>query len=141
MVVTNTELVGNLKITKTVNKVDSVHGIAAFTFKITCPDESILYRTISFEGDLATDTSKEVVIKNLPVGSYKVEELTALRYECKSENPQEKDVVKNTTTEYNFRNEKEYDGNYSHTDVIVNKVVFNEDGSVTMTQEKSSVSE
>lgn len=141
LVVTNTELVGNLKITKTVNKVDSVHGIAAFTFKITCPDESILYRTISFEGDLATDTSKEVVIKNLPVGSYKVEELTALRYECKSENPQEKDVVKNTTTEYNFRNEKEYDGNYSHTDVIVNKVVFNEDGSVTMTQEKSSVSE
>ena len=146
LVITNTELVGNLKITKTVDKVDSVHGIAAFTFKITCPDESILYRTISFEGDLATDTSKEVVIKNLPVGSYKVEELTALRYECKSENPQEKDVAKNATTEYFFRNEKEYDGNYSHTDVIVNKVVFEKDADgniigATTSQEKSSTSD
>ena len=146
LVVTNTELVGNLKITKTVDKVDSVHGIAAFTFKITCPDESILYRTISFEGDLATDTSKEVVIKNLPVGSYEVEELTALRYECKSENPQEKDVAKNATTECFFRNEKEYDGNYSHTDVIVNKVVFEKDADgniigVTTSKEKTSTSD
>lgn len=141
LVVTNTELVGNLKITKTVNKVDSVHGVAAFTFKITCPDKSILYRTLSFEGDLATDTSKEVIIRNLPVGQYIIEELDTLRYECKSKNPQEKSITKNATTEYSFRNEKVYDGNYSHTDVIVNKVVFNEDGSVTMTQEKSSASD
>ncbi len=141
LVVTNKEVVGALKITKTVNRVDSEHGAAAFMFKITCADGSVLYRTITFEGDIDTDTTKSVVVADLPLGECTVEELSALRYECVSDASQTKTIKANETTEYSFRNEKEYDGNYSHTDVVVNKVVFNEDGSVTMTQEKSSTSE
>lgn len=139
--VTNTEVVGSLKITKTVNRVDSKHGVATFIFKITCADGSVLYRTITFEGDVDMDATKSVVVTDLPVGECKVEELSALRYECVSNASQRKTINAKETTEYSFRNEKEYDKNYSHTDVVVNKVVFNEDGSVTMTQEKSSTSE
>lgn len=141
LVVTNKEVVGSLKITKTVNRVDSEHGAAAFIFKITCADGNILYRTITFEGDIDKDTTKSVVVADLPVGECTVEELTALRYECKSDVLQTKAIEAKKTTEYSFRNEKDYDKNYSHTDVVVNKVVFNEDGSVTMTQEKSSTSD
>lgn len=139
--VTNTEVVGSLKITKTVNRVDSKHGVATFIFKITCADGSVLYRTITFEGDVDMDATKSVVVTDLPVGECIVEELSALRYECVSNASQRKTINAKETTEYSFRNEKEYDKNYSHTDVVVNKVVFNEDGSVTMTQEKSSTSE
>ncbi len=141
LVVTNKEVVGALKITKTVNRVDSEHGAAAFMFKITCADGSVLYRTITFEGDIDKDATKSVVVADLPLGECTVEELSALRYECVSDASQTKTIKANETTEYSFRNKKEYDGNYSHTDVVVNKVVFNEDGSVTMTQEKSSTSE
>jgi len=146
LVVTNTELVGNLKITKTVNRVDSVHGVAAFTFKITCEDGSVLYRTITFEGDIDSDTTKSVTVADLPVGECTVEELTALRYECKSDVSQTKTIEADKTTEFSFRNKKEYDKNYSHTDVIVNKVVFEKDASGNITkaitsQEKSSTSD
>mgnify|MGYP003289516267 CR=1 FL=1 len=146
LVVTNKEVVGSLKITKTVNRVDSEHGAAVFTFKITCADGSVLYRTITFEGDIDTDITKSVTVADLPVGECTVEELTALRYECKSDVSQTKTIEADKTTEFSFRNEKEYDKNYSHTDVIVNKVVFEKDASGNITkaitsQEKSSTSD
>ncbi len=143
LTIINTELVGNLKITKTVfredgeNPVDAVHGDATFIFKITClndidkeDDDTVLYRTISFtesETVSVAGRTKSVTVENLPVGSYTVEELSALRYTCTSQNPQDRDVVKNATAEINFSNEKTYDGNYSHTDVVVNKVTFERD--------------
>lgn len=146
LVVTNKEVVGSLKITKTVNRVDSEHGAAAFTFKITCADGNVLYRTITFEGDIDKDATKSVVVADLPVGECTVEELTALRYECVSDVSQTKSIEANEITEYNFRNEKDYDGNYSHSDVIVNKVTFEKDANgniigATTSQEKSSTSE
>ena len=162
LTIINTELVGNLKITKTVfredgeNPVDAVHGDAVFIFRITChndlnkkDDDTVLYRTISFtesETESVAGRTKSVTVENLPVGSYTVEELTALRYECKSDVSQTKTIEADKTTEFSFRNEKEYDKNYSHTDVIVNKVVFEKDASGNITkaitsQEKSSTSD
>lgn len=154
LTIINTELVGNLKITKTVfredgeNPVDAVHGDATFIFKITClndidkeDDDTVLYRTISFtesETVSVAGRTKSVTVENLPVGSYTVEELYSLRYECTSDRVQTKIVEANATQEYSFSNKKTYDGNYSHTDVAVNKVTFekNEDGSIKVTYDR-----
>ena len=88
---------------------------------------------VLFEGDIDNEASKSVVIANLPVGEYTVEELSALRYECKTDVIQTKNVEADRTTEFAFRNEKAFGGNYSHTDVVVNKVTFNKDenGNIT----------
>lgn len=143
LTIINTELVGNLKITKTVfredgdNPVDAVHGDAVFIFKITChndlnkeDDDTILYRTISYtesETESEAGRTKSVTVENLPVGSYTVEELYSLRYECTSNRVQTDSVEADYTPNYSFSNKKVYDGNYSHTDVAVNKVTFERD--------------
>lgn len=116
---------GALKIVKTVDKVNTVHGNATFTFKITCPDGSILYRAMTF----SEEGTKAVEIKDLPVGNYKVEELDTIRYELAEGYSQSlvKAVEANKTTNYEFSNTKVFEKYYSHADVAVNVVTFNRD--------------
>lgn len=132
---------GNLKIIKTVDKVDTVHGEANFTFKITCPDGSVLYRVITFD----KEGTKAVEIKDLPLGEYKVEELDTIRYELVNGYSQSlvKEVESEKTTDYEFSNTKVYEKYYSHADTAVNVVTFNRDeegniASSTITTKKSS---
>lgn len=132
---------GNLKIIKTVDKVDSVHGEANFTFKITCPDGSVLYRVITFD----KKGTKAVEITDLPLGEYKVEELDTIRYELVNGYSKSlvKEVESEKTTDYEFSNTKVYERYYSHADTAVNEVTFNrdEEGNITsstITTKKSS---
>lgn len=132
---------GNLKIIKTVDKVDTVHGEANFTFKITCPDGSVLYRVITFD----KKGTKAVEITDLPLGEYKVEELDTIRYELVNGYSKSlvKEVESEKTTDYEFSNTKVYEKYYSHADTAVNVVTFNrdEEGNITsssITTEKSS---
>ena len=118
--------VGSLVITKTVDEVNMVHGEATFTFKIEGPEGEVLYRTITFDEEIANGASKSVTISNLPVGTYKVTELTTLRYKCVNAE-QSKDVVAEQTTNFEFYNEKVFDKYYSHSDVKVNVVTFERD--------------
>lgn len=141
LTVTNVEQPGALKIIKTVDKVDAVHGDATFTFKVTCPDGSVLYRTMTF----SKAAMQEVVIDNLPVGTYVVEELDTLRYELVDgyAKSQSKDVEAEKTTEYEYSNTKVFEKFYSHTDVAVNVVSFDRDDngniiSSTISRETSS---
>ncbi|MBS7303701.1 MAG: fibro-slime domain-containing protein, partial [Lachnospiraceae bacterium] len=145
-VIENTPAPGSLIIKKTVNKVDDVHGVATFTFKITCPDGSILYRTITFtEDDTKESCTKSVRIANLPVGDYTVEELPTLRYKCVSDSEQTKSVEANQTTTFEYENEKCFENYYSHADVMVNKVTFTKDDEgntiAQISMEKSSTSD
>lgn len=132
---------GNLKIIKTVDKVDTVHGEANFTFKITCPDGSVLYRVITFD----KKGTKAVEITDLPLGEYKVEELDTIRYELVNGYSKSlvKEVESDKTTDYEFSNTKVYEKYYSHADTAVNVVTFNrdEEGNITsssITTKKSS---
>ena len=144
LAITNVQKTGALKIVKNVDKVDTVHGDATFTFKITCPDNSVLYRTMIF----TAAGKQETTIENLPAGSYIVEELDALRYECKSDKVQEKAVIAGADepTVYEYSNEKVFENYYSHTDTVINVVTFerNEDGTITgstITQQTVTVNE
>jgi len=128
-VIENTPAKGPLTITKTVDKVDAVHGIATFTFKIECPDGTILYRTLSFE----QGGTESVTINDLPLGKYKVTELSALRYEMVEMVSDDLDTdgkINLDSTDgasVSFTNKKDFEELYSHTDVIVNKVTFERD--------------
>ena len=138
----NTPNKGKLKITKTVDRVDEVHGTAAFMFKITTAEGKVLYRTISFESSNSEQT-KSVVVDHIDVGICKVEELASIRYSSIGGTVKETTVVPDKTAGVEFTNEKDFDSYYSHSDVIVNKVVFakDEEGNIlgaTLSQEKMS---
>lgn len=124
--------VGSLVITKTVDEVNMVHGEATFTFKIEGPEGEVLYRTITFDTEVTNGASKSVTISNLPVGTYKVTELTTLRYKCVNAE-QSKEVVADQTTGFDFYNEKVFDNYYSHSDVKVNVVTFERDADGNIT--------
>lgn len=136
LVMTNIPDNGALVITKTVDKVNLIHGKAAFVFKIEGPEDMVLYRTITFDEETQTQTSKSLRIANLPVGDYTVTELSALRYKL-DEAASDQGVVKQVSAvaepEFQFKNTKDYDNYYSHTDVCVNKVTFTKDenGNIT----------
>lgn len=131
--VINKQELGALVIKKTVDKVELVHGKASFTFKITCPDETVLYRTITFDSEVMDGASKEVTIANLPVGEYVVEELETLRYECQSEVKQTGEVTADVTPVFEYKNKKVFENYYSHTDTKVNAVTFERDKSGNIT--------
>ncbi len=145
-VIENTPERGALKITKTVDRVETVHGAASFTFKIEGPEGMALYRTITFEEDTAQEATKSVTITNLPAGSYTVTELDALRYECITEKEQTREVTAEKTPEFVYKNKKIFENYYSHTDNVVNRVSFIRDGegNITgsvITREKTSCDE
>lgn len=129
----NTPERGALKITKTVDKVETVHGAASFTFKIEGPEGMVLYRTITFEGETGGEATKSVTVTGLPAGSYTVTELDALRYECITEKEQTKEVTAEETPEFAYKNKKVFENYYSHTDNVVNQVSFIRDGEGNIT--------
>ena len=124
----NSPAVGSLTIEKEVTKVDSVHGTAAFIFKIECSDnKTILYRTISF-----TEAGKKSVkIADLPFGTYKVTELKALRYQVEGESEKEAIINSAAGATVSYTNNKVFEQLYSHTDVMINKITFDSEGVAT----------
>lgn len=134
--VTNTRKV-DLKIEKKINKVDLTNGDPIFTFKITCPDDSVMYKSIRFTNE--NKLEKEITIKDLPIGKYTVEELPTIRYEqCddkfESIVKDAKSITLTSTGEnkVTFYNKLIYDDNFSHTDMVENKFTI-EGGKVTIT--------
>ncbi|MFR9059709.1 hypothetical protein [Eubacterium callanderi] len=149
--VTNTRKLGSLKITKTItddSKVDYMDGDPIFTFKITGPNNiegqepQVFYRTLRLSKDVGKTAS--IIIDNLPIGEYTVEELNTMRYTCTSDNPQTDTVQQNNTeetkntppTEFSFTNQLTNEDYFSHTDVVENSFKIGEDGTVTVEKHK-----
>lgn len=149
--VTNTEKLGSLKITKMItddSKVDYNDGDPIFTFKITGPlkiegqEPMVLYRTLRLSETVGK--SAYVIVDNLPVGEYQVEELSTMRYTCQSENPQTATVEQNNTdatqnvapADFVFTNNLTNKDYFSHTDVVENSFKIGEDGTVTVEKHK-----
>ncbi|MEG2821247.1 MAG: fibro-slime domain-containing protein [Lachnospiraceae bacterium] len=132
--VTNTMKLSQLTIIKNIEGLESVNGDGIFTFKITCPDGVVLYKTMRFTED--SKTSQSVTIGNLPFGTYQVEELDTMRYTLQGEAVRsvELDTAEGETVTYT--NKRTYESNYSHTDVVVNKFTVNADGSITCKPDK-----
>ena len=148
---TNTLKLGSLKITKTItddSKVDYMDGDPIFTFKITGPNNiegqepQVFYRTLRLSKDVGKTAS--IIIDNLPIGEYTVEELNTMRYTCTSDNPQTDTVQQNNTeetkntppTEFSFTNQLTNEDYFSHTDVVENSFKIGEDGTVTVEKHK-----
>ena len=127
---------GQLKIIKTVNRVDEVHGDAVFQFEIKNDTTGeTWYKTISFTGPINSNTSKFVVLENLPYGNYTITELNTLRYTCDSENPKSVTInSENKEREVRFKNKKTFDNNFSHADVIENSFTVKPDGTLGIKQ-------
>lgn len=149
--VTNTRKLGSLKITKTItddSKVDYMDGDPIFTFKITGPNNiegqepQVFYRTLRLSKDVGKTAS--IIIDNLSIGEYTVEELNTMRYTCTSDNPQTDTVQQNNTeetkntppTEFSFTNQLTNEDYFSHTDVVENSFKIGEDGTVTVEKHK-----
>jgi fibro-slime domain-containing protein len=85
----NEKLTGSLKIRKTIDRVIAARGCPTFMFRVTqTKDENgntirsgpEYIRAISFE--LNDSRTKEVLLSGLPIGTYRIEELSALNYEA-----------------------------------------------------------
>lgn len=141
---TNKPNVGDLKITKKIDKVNTVYGAATFTFKIENGDGYVLYRTITF--DQQTALKQEITIENIPVGNYTVTELDNIRYTQKQVSVtvdgvetvgvSKAKVTLDSTPIFNFVNEQTPDKYYSHSDVVVNSFRQNGDGSIGVSKNR-----
>lgn len=123
-------------------------GDPIFTFKITGPNNiegqepQVFYRTLRLSKDVGKTAS--IIIDNLPIGEYTVEELNTMRYTCTSDNPQTDTVQQNNTeetkntppTEFSFTNQLTNEDYFSHTDVVENSFKIGEDGTVTVEKHK-----
>lgn len=131
---------GNLKITKTVDKVDLAYGAPVFTFKITGPEGLVLYRTITFTNE--SELTKSITVTNIPAGEYTVEELDTLRYTLVAPSFWEtKTVSAKETPEFEFTNKLTNDKYYSHSDVLVNSFRMGEDGTVSISKDRQVTEE
>ena len=130
---------GSLEITKTVDKVNAAYGDAVFTFKITNKESGeVYYRDLTF-GASDREQSKTVILTDIPIGEYEVEELSNLRYQLVTKNNIAVTVEEDKTAACRFRNEQKPDENYSHSDVVVNSFRRNDDGSVTISKRRETV--
>lgn len=137
-VIENTPALGSLVITKTLQgEVSKTIGTPSFTFKIEGPEGQVLYRTLTFG---ANETNKSVTVANLPVGEYKVTELTNLNFEQVSADitvdgakTTDGTVGVDRTPSFNFVNKQDTDG-YSHSDVVVNSFRRKADGTITVSK-------
>ena len=134
--VLNKEKLGALKIIKQIDSAKYENGDPIFTFRISGPDEKVWYRTLRL--DETTSGRGEIIVPDLPFGTYTVQELNTIRYWCQSENPQTNKVYSSVQIpEYLFQNKLLYQKNESHTDVLENAFTIEEDGSITCTQNKN----
>lgn len=139
--VTNRLLKGNLTIKKIIDDVNYHNGDPVFTFRIERlngegdPQETF-YRTVRFTEAVGKEAS--FIIREIPLGDYKVTELSSLRYKCEGGLTRELTLTKdqkNKTVE--FINKLKYKKNFSHTDVISNEFKINADGTVSVNQNSS----
>lgn len=139
---TNRPDVGDLKITKTIDKLNMVYGTASFTFKIIGSDGLILYRTLTFDGK--SGKYKELTIEDIPAGKYTVVEMDNIRYMQESvsvivdgiEIPNQNTayVTTDSTPVFAFTNVQKPEKYYSHSDIVVNSFRQNSDGSIEVSR-------
>lgn len=120
--VTNEERFSKLTIRKTIDELYEENGDAIFTFKITGPDNEVFYHTFRFTKD--SGKTQEYTFENLPFGRYQVEELPTMRYKVVSEGGTHRTLVLQDEEgeTASFTNNRIYEPNYSHTDVVVNRI-------------------
>lgn len=142
--VTNTEKRGSLIITKTItpdSQVDYTDGDPIFTFKIEGPnregeEQLVLYRTLRLSKEVGRTAS--ITISDLPMGDYKVTELSTMRFTCEGDTSQTKPIIQNNTeatknsgiVNFAFTNKLTNPDYFSDTDVVENSFTIDENGAV-----------
>ena len=142
--VTNTEKRGSLTITKTItqdSQVDYTDGDPIFTFKIEGPnregeEQLVLYRTLRLSKEVGKTAS--ITISDLPMGDYKVTELSTMRFTCEGDTSQTKPITQNNTeatknseiVNFAFTNKLTNPDYFSDTDVVENSFTIDENGAV-----------
>lgn len=110
----------DITIKKTIN--DKVDKNPTFIFKITDRFDNVRYELLKFSGN---ETTKEIVIKNVPLGSCTIEEVDVFRYEVignsaiSFENTRESQLI-------DFNNKLVSSKYYTDTDYIKNHFVVGE---------------
>ena len=96
------------------------------------------YKTISFNEAQKNDTIS-VTINDLPIGEYKVEELSSSGFTPTLDNSvvsfgacNQLDHTKPETKVFNFSNKYVFDDDDKHSDIVVNSFGVNEDGNITI---------
>lgn len=134
--VTNTPIYGNLKIIKNIDTANFANGDPIFTFKIERLNKNgetieTQYRSVRFDNTL---DAQSITIEHIPLGEYRVSELSSLRYQVVGEASQ-KNTIKEAdqTILFNFKNKVVNDQYYSHTDIMENHVEYKKDeqGNIT----------
>ena len=131
--VTNEWIVSKLTLTKTIDRLYDVNGDAVFTFRITCPDGTVLYHTFRFTGE--SGTTQSYTLENMPVGEYLIEELDTMRYTCQGTVDRTVILQDENGGTAEYTNNRTYESNFSHTDVVVNKISVGADGNIAGIQQ------
>lgn len=136
VIVTNTMVLGNLTIKKTIDSANYLNGDPIFTFKIKHLETGNVFEyTMRFkEGEAMT---QEKTFELLPLGNYEVTELETIRYECEDGNIKEAELTKEAVDQtVAFKNIRTNPDNYSHTDVVINKFTMDENGNIVITPDR-----
>ena len=117
---------------------DFSNGNPIVTFKIIKDGVTYDYKTISFNEAQKNDTIS-VTINDLPIGEYKVEELSSSGFTPTLDNSvvsfgacNQLDHTKPETKVFNFSNKYVFDDDDKHSDIVVNSFGVNEDGNITI---------
>lgn len=136
VIVTNTMVLGNLTIKKTIDSANYLNGDPIFTFKIKHLETGNVFEyTMRFkEGEAMT---QEKTFELLPLGNYEVTELETIRYECEDGNIKEAELTKEAVDQtVAFKNIRTNPDNYSHTDVVINKFTMDKNGNIVITPDR-----
>lgn len=136
VIVTNTLLLGNLTIKKTIDTANYENGDPIFTFQIRHLETGKMFEyTMRFES--GNPMTQEKTFELLPLGTYEVTELETIRYECEGGNIKEAELTKNASEQtVSFKNIRTNSDNYSHTDVVINKFTMDENGNIIITPDR-----
>lgn len=136
VIVTNTLLLGNLTIKKTIDTANYENGDPIFTFQIRHLETGKMFEyTMRFES--GNPMTQEKTFELLPLGTYEVTELETIRYECEDGNVKETELTKDASEQtVSFKNIRTNPDNYSHTDVVINKFTMDENGNIVITPDR-----
>lgn len=136
VIVTNTLLLGNLTIKKTIDTANYENGDPIFTFQIRHVETGKMFEyTMRFES--GNPMTQEKTFELLPLGTYEVTELETIRYECEDGNVKETELTKDASEQtVAFKNIRTNSDNYSHTDVVINKFTMDENGNIVITPDR-----
>lgn len=128
--VTNTLIYGKLQVVKQIDTANFANGDPIFTFKIERLNKNgetihTQYRSVRFDSTL---DAQSFIIDQLPLGNYRVSELTTLRYQAVGD-VSLTDTIKEAdqTIIFNYNNRVVNDQYYSHTDIVSNHVEYKKD--------------